>query len=221
METNNNKYLDYHFILTRVVAITRHLGVNITEVDIAEWCAECEIDYIKQIEYWVPFNRIPIQVIDGMAKLPCNVYRLRDVYYGGQRIAYHNDGSFLRFGEDFTAAYVFLNYTGIPIGEDGIPLILKGHEQACEAFCLWKLVYPLYIAGKYDRYLYKDIEDRLDIQCIAAKNGYRHKDRAEVDKWTVVMGNLIPMIGSMQLYHEAFADNGVGSINGAFWGNNV
>ena len=217
MESINQKYIHYKYILNRVSADTRELGVNIVEEDIGEWCAECEIDYIKKVEYFVPFLRIPLRVTEGVSKLPCNVYRILDVYCNVQRVGYYNDGSFLRLSEDYSNDYVFINYTGIPLGDDFIPLILRGHEQACVAFCILKLVKPLFIAKKYDANLYMLLKDDLDIQCQAAKNGYRHMDRGQVDQRTVVWGNIIPKIGSLALYHEAFADNGVGSINEMFW----
>jgi len=209
---DNQKYLDYQFIIPKVSRAVKELGIIVIKEDIAEWCSECEIDYIAQEQWMVKYIRIPLRVINGYAKLPCNVYRILDVYNGYSWINYETDGSFIKLHPSYNHPYIFINFWGIPINEEGIPYILKGHEQACEAFCIWKLVYPFWIAGKMQAQIYKDIEDRLDIQVQAAKNGYRHKDRETVNHMMMIFGNMVPKIGSLTLYHQAFVDFGEGSL---------
>ena len=217
MEPNNQKYIHYKYLIPRISHAVSELGIPFSEDDIAEWAAECEVDYIQDVRAMIPYCRVPVPVTAGVAKLPCNVFRIRDVYYGGSRVDFYNDGSFLRFSESFTAPYVFMNFTGLPIGEDGIPLILKGHEQAIVAFCVWKMVYPFWIAGKMNPNIYLEIKDNVDIQVQASKNGFRHIDRGTLNQMTAIFGNIIPKIAGLELYHEAFADNGVGAINSEFW----
>lgn len=216
----NQKYMHWRFIIPRIAQKTKELGISLIEDDVAEWCAECETDYIKHHPWFIKFARVPIAVTQGdgqmVAKLPCNVYRLMDVYSGSGRVAYENDGSFLYLG-DFKGSYVFLNYTGIPLGEDGVPLILRGHEQACTAFCVYQLAYPLAIAQKIPPQIFMMIKDDMEVQVQAARNGYRHIDRGQHSQLSVIYGNMIPKIGDMGLYHEAFKDNGIGSINNELW----
>lgn len=216
-QVNNQKYSNHRVVMGRVEhALSQlSLGSALSEDDIIEWCAECETDYIADYNFFVPFRQVGVKVERNVAKLPCNIYRIEDVYaQGGVRVSYYNDGSYLDLGRNFRGNVVFLNYLGVPVDKEGIPLVGKGHEQACTTFCIMQSLLPFHIAGTLKNpMIYAEYEDRLNYQCIASRNGYRHKDRNELNKMDIIFGNMIPKIGSLQLVHEAFIDRGMGGIS--------
>lgn len=216
MGTNNQKYTNYRVIMGRVARIMSlmNMGGMINEDDIIEWTAECEIDYIADYSYFVKFRQVPLTVANCIAKLPCNVYRIEDVYLPSGNVPYYNDGAYLRLPEDFRGTVIYINYIGIPVDNEGIPLILKGHEQANVSFCVLQLLTPLHMAGQLKNpNVYAEYTDKVNYQCHAAKNGYRHKDRAAVNQEVIVWGNTIPKIGGLLLAHEAFEERGIGGLN--------
>ena len=216
MGINNQKYTNHRIIMGRVSRAVSLMGISgmINEEDIIEWCAECEIDYIADYHYSVKYRQVPLVAHNCIAKLPCNVIRIEDVFTHSGNIDYDNDGAYLRFPASFRGTVVYINYKGIPIDGEGNPLILKGHEQAVVSFCILQLLTPLHLAGQLKNpSVYAEYADKVNYQCIAAKNGYRHKDRAEVNREVIVWGNMIPKIGGLLLANEAFEERGLGGID--------
>ena len=216
MGIDNQKYTNHRLIMNRVSRAVSQMGIDgmVNEDDIIEWAAECETDYIADYNYFVRFRQVPLRVSNCLAKLPCNVARIEDVFLPSGNIDYHNDGAYLRFPQGFQGTIVYVNYLGIPVDSDGNPLILRGHEQAVVTFCILQLITPLHLAGKLKNpAIYAEYTDKLNYQCHASKNGYRHKDRADVNRDVIVWGNLIPKIGGLLLANEAFEDHGIGDID--------
>ena len=82
--------------------------------------------------------------MNNMLLLPCNVFRLLDVYESrNKKLTYKNNGAYLydfRYNgikQTYPNGFkLYLNYVGINIDETtGELLIVKGHEEACKTFC--------------------------------------------------------------------------------------
>jgi len=96
MAQQNQKYITAETILSMLSSYIKKKEVDIN--DIIEWCAECEITVLGDVEQMHKYFMIPITVTNYKALLPCNVYRLLDVFdCGDNRINHYNDGSHLVF----------------------------------------------------------------------------------------------------------------------------
>ena len=127
----------------------------IFEADILTWCQILEIEILADEKYFyrIKGHKLPvIQENPKYCEIPPNVFKVLDIYtdpkYRDSRVSSFpmklgafNTGEQLVFNKDFKGEYVYLDYLGMPFMEvePYYPLILKGHELACEAYCKYKL----------------------------------------------------------------------------------
>jgi len=99
---NNNKYFSAEKIFARLSRNQKQKMLNYSIGDIIEWCAEIEIEVIGDAPQFEKFEDVELTVIDGTALLPCNIYRIKDIFLStGKRImGVHNDGDKLIFSEN-------------------------------------------------------------------------------------------------------------------------
>lgn len=205
---DNQKYTTYLDIWNRLTTSFKHKEIQ--EGDVIAWCAECETEWIRDTEALTQFLKVAIPVVDYQAPVPCNVFRILDVYSDPNNnqstLSYYNNGSYLIFNSDMKYTTIYMNYDGITVDQDsGYPLIKKGHEQACEAFCIWKLFYEDWLNNKIDNTKWSYIDDQKNIQIDAAAASIRDYDRSRLRNIRTIMNNMIPSIVNSNLKH-----NGIG-----------
>lgn len=205
----NNKYTTYGDIFDRLARTFPEK--NIQESDIIAWCAECETEWIGDIEAMTLYAKVPLTVTSLQALLPCNVYRILDVFTDEANpnsvVPYYNNGAYLIFNSDMTETTVYITYYGITIDQDtGYPLIKQGHEQACEAFCTFKLYYSDWMVGKIDNGKFSYIEQQKNLQIDAAKYDMRNMDRQRLRNIRTIMANIKPQLYGHNLYHQGLGE---------------
>lgn len=205
----DSKYTTYKDIWAR---LTRTFpDKNIQEDDILEWCAECETEWIGDIETMTLYTKVPLTVSRYQALLPCNVFRILDVYTDPEKsnseVPYYNNGAYLVFGSTMDANTVYMNFYGLTVDDaTGSPKIKKGHEQACEAFCLWKISYSDWLARRIDNSQFGYIEEQKNLQIDAAKVDFKHFDRARMRNIRMIIGNMKPSLVKNNLYHQGLGE---------------
>lgn len=210
MITNDSRYVSHHVIYADITRKHRQKTINID--DVMEWCGICETRYTKDVDLMAWFVAVDLEVDtdNKRALLPCNVFRIFDVFSDenddSSRVEYYNTGTYLSLPEDYALDYVFITYAGIPVNELGEPLIIKGHENACETFCKLQIFEEDVCYGKFDKDMYLRWDDKFSGQLINAKTDMRHFDRDHFNKLIVIRGNMIPKIGVLSLYHNNFRD---------------
>jgi len=121
-------------------------------------------------------------------------------------VPYTNVGSFISLDPDKSYTSVYIDYKGIPVDLDtGVPLIVRGHEDACVAYCIW----AMYLEDMYDDKLSVDaknrIEKRKDDAILAAKSKkYRYLDREDVNKLERIKFNMIPQPAGFKLIKTSY-----------------
>lgn len=173
----------------------------------------CETRFIKDVDTMIEFESIPLVVEHGQALLPCNVWRILDVYKNHLEILdYKSNGAYLydfkwkgrprhyREGE-----VIFINYRGINIDPDtGECLIVKGHEESCKLYCKLQMYEDDRNMGRFPKDVYAQWEELFSGMFVAARSNYQHKDRKKIDNLTIIRGNMVPKIGSMVLHNQQF-----------------
>lgn len=203
--TNNFKYTSYWDIWARLSRV--HTNKKFSPSEVVEWASEVETDILGDVEGMHHYMRVPLHVYNLTALLPCNTYRLLDVFTGvDKRIEYSVQGDYIAFssGQTFSKDeknhdVVYINYEGIAIGEDGYPLIRKGHELAVEAYCTWKVYYEDFLTGKLDGQRWSFINQQKEQELNAATNGFRHWDNKDLERIHMIKMNMIPKIGKIPL----------------------
>lgn len=206
---SNNKYTTVENIAARIGQ--KHKQKSFTIDELVQWCAECVIEIVGNIDVLADYTRIKCVVTDNKALLPCNIYRLLDVFDANDNRyrAYTNDGTHIIFNssqsfnkDSVGRSYIMINYRGIAVDpKTGFPLIPRGQELACEAYCVWNLYYEDYLNGRLNGQQWSVIDNNKIVQCEAAKGGFRHFDNEEMRRYLNVVVNMIPNMRRIPLYH--------------------
>jgi hypothetical protein len=185
----NTKFTNSKEILAR---LKRQAGSKTWNgVDVMEWCAECVIQEIKDAPHWFNYKRVQLEVKDGKALLPCIVFRLLDVYNSNaQRVHHFNDGTYLRF-QNYTAKYVYINFDGLPIDQDGVVLIPKGAEHACTYYCMKMGYEDDFMTNKVGVAQWQYINEEYDQGLRMALSGIQHLSRNETEEIQKIMYNMV------------------------------
>lgn len=186
------KYTDHVEIMARIARIHKHKELN--EDDILEWCAECCIEYIQDSSYYVEYNSVRLPVVNRVVEIPCYLHKIHDVYYAitnpNSVVKYIHNGSYLFLEENYKKDYVYLNFWGLPINPDTkYPMILKGHEQACQAFCIKNIYYEDFLTGKIDGQRWGFIESEFEKQIQTSRSGMKYFDNEDMRQQNLIQGN--------------------------------
>lgn len=120
-----------------------------------------------------------------------------------------NTGEQLVFNKDFKGEYVYLDYLGMPFMEvePYYPLILKGHELACEAYCKYKLFEEDIMYGKINGELLIQTRDQ---EILAAKIATeRFKTMQEKDMTQFMLKDMVPNYARRDWYDGVPVEDGI------------
>lgn len=193
---DNSKYFTADLIYNR---LSRTHAKRVRQYSIGtfiEWCATVEINYIGSFEQFKTISGHKLTVENNRAKLPCNIYNILDVMDGDERIYnYRNNGAYLFFdNQNFqNGKEIIINYHGIPVDpESNLPLLLRGHEEACEKYCLYQMLESDYIDGKVADRMIERVASQFDDAVDAAQSSQRHVSVEERHQMIAAMANMIP-----------------------------
>lgn len=175
--------------------------------DIVEWCAKVETDFIKDVDKMAIYEAVPLTVNSmRMAKIPCNVFKLEDVFYDPNNSdsvfeGLGNNGSYLFGFPDFVkvGSIVYINYVGIPIDENGDPLIIRGHQEACKQYCMSQILFQDYINGKIPMQVWIEIDRKFSNMTTAALQDATEFTRDHYNTLIKIHASVITRIGRLTL----------------------
>lgn len=179
---------------------------------VAEWCAQVEVEYIRDIDIMWEFRAVPLTVgIEKMVLLPCNVYKIQELYDENKEFLVYNrtETHLTEVRNMFTNEEVeeddtiYISYSGVPVNKDtGDVLIPSGHEPICETYCMKMAFMEEALYGKVDRSIYLDWDRKFSGQIQAVRSSYRYIDSAKILKREIISGNMLPKIGRMDIKIE-------------------
>lgn len=195
--SQNNLYTDHLDIMTRLASyITQK---NVQEADIMEWCQQAEVEHIQDLSAMWKYLNVKLKVINGTAQVPCNIFRILDVFSQqdnpNSRVSYGGNRGFI-FLPEYKGEYIYMNFIGTPINDDGMPMIARGHESACETYCLTRMFAEDYIYQKIHPNIYQGWMQQFTGQMVSIKQSMRRFDRDRMNtincmKYSVMrIGNL-------------------------------
>lgn len=207
---DNHLYTDHNEIIARLSL--RIKKKDFSEVEIMTWCQEVETHHIKDTNTMWRFLEVALETHDysndyKMVELPCNIYRLLDVYGDPNNPISHLESKFLNkdnkinlLVENKGQKYIYINYIGTPIDENGTPLIAKAHIEACITYCLMMLYYEDYLERQNP--VATELERKFSGQMAHAKNSVRHLTKEHFNRLNVINGDMIESIGNMRTLNK-------------------
>lgn len=204
--TRNHKYVDHLVILSNLQRLFKNK--EFYEPDVINWCQEVETRDICDVDNMVRFVEVPLKVDNyNSIELPCNIYKIDDLFLSnGVRVPFttSQNGSKLIVRDELTLVSVYINYIGTPVDEQGTPLIVRGHENACVYKCLTNGFMEEFAMGTVNQNAYMMWEQKATNYIRDARNGLRHKTRGDWNNLNIIQGNLVPKIGRLALYQNTY-----------------
>lgn len=197
-DIGSGKYVSVKNVAARIARNVK--GKEWDIYDIAEWCGECHTDEIGMYEGFRKYRSVKLTVFHNKAYVPCNVYRILSVHKNNCSIPkYHWDGAYLRFNFDdpstFSSKYqIELDYLGVAVDDEGLPMILEGAQEACYWYCMTKLYFEDYMNGLTPENRYMFLQDRMGHYVNRVKSSFRHITRDDMNEIQRIMHNLVPKV---------------------------
>lgn len=145
----NNKFFTAAEIFVRLLSSFPRKGSEISKVNVMRWCSEVVTEYLidpvgmirhEKVQLGVLQNGV-YKILNNKVELPTDVFKLETVYDENNNLVedWTNQGQYVQFSTAKTPNKVFITYYSIPADEDGFPLIKRGYEAACYAYCVYKM----------------------------------------------------------------------------------
>lgn len=85
--------------------------------------------------------KVKYRIVDGKVELPTDCFKLEAVYSNNNQLVKDcsTQGQYVQFSTLYTPTEVYIDYYSIPADADGFPLIKRGYEAACYAYCVMKM----------------------------------------------------------------------------------
>ena len=201
----NAKYTTAQEIISMVTALAP--GKKLNPADAIEWAAQCEIEYIRNYHYFVRYLKVKLEVKDHQARMPYFKARILDVYEDPDKpkslVNYYDSGAYIVLDSNYTKDHVYVNFIGIPIDQEtGLPLIKRGHEDACVYHILHNLYLEDFINGKIEMGRFQYIVEERRTMIRAAQGRITDFDRKDLDELAAITLNMLPVVRYGSLYHE-------------------
>jgi len=176
MSDNNYKYANYAEIENRVMARLKGFNKAVSSAEVLEWCMQIENEICVNVDNMYIYTQVPLKVYNDKARVPCNTYRIVDVYTehgshgNGGRVKFNDLGSYLIFNPRDKVTNPLIDYYGSPIDmETGEPLIQRGHELACEWFCVYNALFSDFGTGKINANFWQEVKLNKENEILAAQ----------------------------------------------------
>ena len=211
----SQRYTNHLLILNRLTRPIRESGKAILEQDVIEWCQEIETEICPNADHMFRYIGFELEVEGNKCIIPCNAWRILDVYTDSQnnvsRIAGNNVGKWYVFSPHLKLTKVYMDFVGTAFDEeDGYPLILKGHEQACYWYCMYNIFLNEFLGGRMNGVAWNEIKQNKENEIIACQSSsVRHKTRQDLNNLQKIQFNAIPVPARMRLIGNMFKGSNV------------
>ena len=208
-----------------LASLYRNLGINseINEADVTEWISE-SLNMIGAYGQYEEISDC-LTITNGKAKLPCGLHKLVDIRYKGKpiywatntnaanyqchncRISVCNNESVYTFyinnsyiitninDEDDKTASLCMVYLGIPLGEDGRPMIPDDiyYIKALTSYVTYMLDYQEWRKGKMPDKVYQASEFNWLFYVNSARGAANMPNTAQLEALKNSMNRLMPL----------------------------
>lgn len=198
----NDKWITVDAVIERVART--YPDVEINRSDAAEWC----FDVVRDVGVFPSFleKREIIPVVNGVAQLPCDVYRILHVapdssvanaYTSAFRNSWYveNHGGYLEVANSSQHGIprsLMVDYLAFKVDDSGYPMIFVEARDAAAYYITMKLKEADFIAGRMDPQRFQWLEQRYHAELEYAKvRTMRWTDREELDRIVKVARSII------------------------------
>lgn len=180
---------------------------NLTEDMVLSYAMELESMYICDTNVMSFYKDVPLTIdsTTKLALLPCNIFRVMEVYTSdGSHVEYNltSKKSYIKIPNNTSG--VFISYIGLPFDDEGNVLIANNHIPAHETYTKIKIKEIDHLNGNYDPNMYAMFNMQLSNQIVAIKQSAINLDVNKYDMLNVIRYNMVPNVHQQSLFHKRF-----------------
>lgn len=177
----NRSFFSAREIYVKLASIYRDKMTSYEPYTIMRWCAEVLTDFIKDpsgtletsIELGKPVNK--------WLALPPNIFSISRVYdaTSGSLVSFSHQGDRLLFGDNDINREIKIDCRILAMDNDGFPMLPRGYEKACEAYCEYNMFKPDFMEGRINGQQWSEIVNTKDWEIEAASRSWDQIDDNE------------------------------------------
>lgn len=180
----NKSFFSANEIYLSLAGVHRKKIAEYDKVTIVRWCVEVITDFIGD-----PGGRLERTAILGTPKnkmlhIPAIVIaRLKRVYdvNTNKNVEYSHQGDYLVFSDNYLDKSIGIEYDSFALDDDGFPMIPRGYEAACKAYCVYNMYKEDFLSGLIDGNRWRAIESDKDWEIEAAARAWDEINENAVD----------------------------------------
>ena len=160
------------------------------EITIIRWCSDVVAILLtdeRATKEMVADMGMPVNLQHA---LPDGLVQLIRVYATDTKalIPYSHQSEYVCFEPKYEFTNISFHFRQLMI-EDGYPLIPRGFEKACEAYCLYQMYHEDYLDGRIDGQRWQDISNTKDWEIEAASRAWDSINDNEVQAINKIIAN--------------------------------
>lgn len=117
---------------------------------------------------------------------------------GSGKTGFNIVNGYLQFKSKETGK-IGIAYMGVPIGDDGYPLIREGHQPAIVAYLMWKYYVPQWLDGRMPTDRYQLLEKRWKELCSQARGVDNLPSEPQMQRLRMIWNSMYPKPHKNQL----------------------
>jgi hypothetical protein len=197
-------------IMNRIASV--HKNKELDKEEIHEWCAQA-LKNIAEADLMVPYVDAILNVVNGIAVLPCTVFRLQNVKpcHSTGVIYYRRTGQVLRFDQHHVTnmyasnpdpslvplikpevpvtSTVLIDFLGLPMNAEGEISIPDPASEACYWYCLGKTFEEDYFMNRLSGEKWHEIQANYGTYVTKAKQSMVMTPNQKLDKINRIVYN--------------------------------
>ena len=179
--------------------------------DVIEWCAEVETLHVPEVDRMFNFEVMEHRLDHGLVLLPCNMFRLLDVYTDPSTSdsildKVKSNGQYL-YGfphHMLNGTKIYLNYVGIPVTSEGMPLVMRTHRSAIGFYIRLRIFEEEMNMGTFPISVWQMYDRKFSDACSAAKQDLSNYQRHDYNDLVKIRGAVINRLGHTTLQQNLF-----------------
>lgn len=202
----NSKYISIGMVMARYNRDYKDYPVDV--YDAIEWMADVARDVGDAAE--LRPNLVCVKMENYIAKAPCGIYRINSVQRKGCSncyVPYDYDGIFIKPYQPQGLDWLEVDYEGLPVDENGMPMILKEQARAAAQYIyLSAYARPQWLRGAIDDKKWLLLSNEYERSVGDARGSFTNFNKQQREEAVRIWQNLIPSFKNNRPFQEGILD---------------
>ncbi len=184
-----DKYTNHKIVLADLGRNFKNMQWD--EMDVIEWCQHVENRIVPDVDHMVKYIDHEVEVVNGQAKVPHYAHRVEKYSLTPKARKHVNVlrmDSYIDVHHHLENGKIYVTFVGMPVDENCVPMIVKGHEQLCYWYCVKCAFTEKWLMGEIDHSRWDYITTTVSMMAVEVGQSLRHWTDEDYRKLHLVYG---------------------------------